>query len=370
MSRNTLLMSPSPPDKPDLGRLSGARVIVTGGAGFIGSRLVDRLLELGADVLALDNFDPFYPRTVKQANLQLARSRHVTRFRLIEADLRDGAALERHLREFRPDLVAHLAAKAGVRPSLESPADYFDTNVVGTIRLLEALKHLDTLEESGRGPRLVFASSSSVYGDRRHDDPHQGFVETDPIDRPVSPYAASKASAELAVRAFHHARTLRLRQINPDAPPIPTIILRFFTAFGPRNRPDLALAKFARLIREGRPVPMFGDGSTERDYTYVDDLVDGVVRALVFEPSPQSSQEVEVFNLGHSEPVRLSTMIDTLAAALGRPARIERLPEQPGDVGRTRADIRRARSLLGWSPVTSFEEGVTHFVEWLKSLDA
>ena len=356
-------------DGPDLRLIEGARVVVTGGAGFIGSRLVDRLLDLGADVVVLDNFDPFYPREVKKANLDPARSRQTARFRLIEADLRDAAALERHLREFRPDMVAHLAAKAGVRPSLEAPADYFETNVLGTVRLLNAINHLDTLAEAGRGPRLVFASSSSVYGDRRHDDPGLGFRETDPIDRPVSPYAASKASAELAVRAFHHARTLRLRETDPDASPIPTVILRFFTAFGPRNRPDLALAKFARLIREGRPIPMFGDGSTERDYTYVDDLVEGIVRALVFEPSSETAKEVEVFNLGHSEPIRLSVMIDTLAAALGRPARIERLPEQPGDVGRTRADTRRARALLGWSPVTPFEEGVARLVEWINSLE-
>ena len=313
------------------------RTLVTGGAGFIGSTLVDRLLANGGEVVALDNFDPFYPESAKRANLAAALSH--PRFRLVEADIRDAAAVRQVVSEAHPDAVAHLAAKAGVRPSIEAPALYAEVNVLGTTHLLEAACQLRPL------PRFVLASSSSVYGDR----PDAPFRETDPVDDPISPYAATKTACELLGRTFHSVHGL------------PVTALRFFTAFGPRNRPDLAVAKFARLIDLGEPVPVFGDGTTRRDYTYVGDIVDGVVRAL------DRCRGHHLYNLGHSSPVELRTMIATLADALGKPAILNHQPEQPGDVRQTYADITRARDELGYDPSTPFAEGIRRFVEWYRS---
>jgi UDP-glucuronate 4-epimerase len=313
------------------------RTLVTGGAGFIGSTLVDRLLDIGGEVVALDNFDPFYPESTKRANLAAAL-RH-PRFRLVEADIRDREAVHQLVSETRPDAIAHLAAKAGVRPSIEDPAVYAEVNVLGTTHLLDAACRLRPL------PRFVLASSSSVYGDR----PDAPFRETDPVDDPISPYAATKKAAELLARTFHNVHGL------------PVTALRFFTAFGPRNRPDLAVAKFARLIDRGSPIPVFGDGTTRRDYTYVEDIVDGVVRAL------DRCRTWHLYNLGHSTPIELRTMIATLADALGKPAIVEHLPEQPGDVRQTYADITRARGELGYEPTTPFAEGIRRFVAWYRS---
>jgi UDP-glucuronate 4-epimerase len=313
------------------------RVLVTGAAGFIGSNLVDRLLADGHVVVGLDAFDDFYAENLKRSNL--ARALSQPRFRLAEIDIRDAPAIDRlfELEEF--EAVAHLAARAGVRPSIERPSLYADVNVTGTVRLLEAACRLDPK------PRFVYASSSSVYGARNT----VPFRETDPVDLPVSPYAATKKACELLAHTFHHLHGL------------PVTGLRFFTAYGPRNRPDLAVASFARKIEAGQPIPMFGDGSTRRDYTYVGDLVDGVVRAL------ERCRSHHLYNLGHSHPVGLSQMIDTLAHALGKPAKIERLPEQPGDVPQTYADISRAAAELGYNPSTPFEEGIARFVAWFRS---
>ena len=313
------------------------RTLVTGGAGFIGSHLVDRLLDDGHEVVVLDNLDPFYSPARKRANLAAARTRPA--FRLVEADLRDAERVRGLVAEFRPDAIAHLAARAGVRPSIEAPALYVEVNVLGTTHLLEAAVRLDPL------PRFIFASSSSVYGDR----PDAPFREDDPVDHPISPYAASKKACELLASTFHHLYGL------------PVTGLRFFTAYGPRNRPDLAIAKFAERIERGEPIPMYGDGSTRRDYTYVGDIVEGVVRAI------ERCRSHHLYNLGNSRPIALSDMIAALGEALGKTPRIERLPEQPGDVRMTCADTTRAEAELGYRPRTPFAEGLARFVEWFRT---
>ncbi len=310
------------------------RTLVTGGAGFIGSHLVDRLLADGDQVLVLDNFDPFYPEATKRANLLRARTN--PRFRLVEGDIRDVRAVHRLFQEFRPEAIVHLAARAGVRPSIDDPSLYADVNVNGTVRLMEAACRLDPR------PKFVYASSSSVYGDR----PDAPFRETDPVDLPVSPYAATKKACELFAFTFHHLHGL------------PVSGLRFFTAFGPRNRPDLAIAKFADLIDRGEPVPMFGDGTTRRDYTFVEDIADGIVRAI------EHCKGHHLYNLGNSDPIELRTMIATLGEALGKSPRIDRRPEQPGDVRQTFADITRAETELGYRPRTPFREGIERFIQW------
>lgn len=312
-------------------------ILVTGAAGFIGSHLVDRLLDDGLDVVGLDNFDSFYDPIRKRRNLSFALDH--PRFRLVELDLRDADALHRLIAAHHPSGIIHLAARAGVRPSIEQPSLYVDVNVLATTHLLEAACRLDPL------PRFVYASSSSVYGDR----PDAPFRESDPVDHPISPYAATKKACELLAHTFHHLHGL------------PVTGLRFFTAYGPRNRPDLAIYKFARLIAAGQRIPMFGDGTTRRDYTYVADIVDGVVRAL------HHCTSHHLYNLGHSEPVTLRDMIATLGQALGKEPLIERLPEQPGDVRQTYADISLARSELGYSPSTPFPLGISRFVDWFRS---
>jgi UDP-glucuronate 4-epimerase len=313
------------------------RTLVTGGAGFIGSHLVDRLLAGGHEVIALDNFDPFYAEARKRANLAEA-ARH-PRFRLVERDIRDAEGIEQLFREARPEAVVHLAARAGVRPSIEQPALYAEVNVTGTVHLLQAACRVEPR------PRFVYASSSSVYGDRAE----APFRETDPVDLPVSPYAATKKACELLAHTFHHLHGL------------PVTGLRFFTAYGPRNRPDLAIAKFAELIERGRPVPMFGDGTTRRDYTYVGDIIDGVVRAV------ERCRGHHLYNLGHSDPIELRAMIAAIGEALGKTPIIERLPEQPGDVRQTYADVSRAAAELGYAPRTPFREGLEQFAAWFRA---
>ena len=313
------------------------RTLVTGGAGFIGSHLVDRLLADGGEVIALDNFEPFYPASSKRANL--AEAGRSGRFRLVELDIVRGEALAALVLEARPDAIVHLAARAGVRPSIDDPAGYALVNVVGTAHLLEAACRLEPR------PRFVYASSSSVYGDRA-DAP---FRESDPLEPPVSPYAATKRACELLAQTFHHLHGL------------PVTGLRFFTAYGPRNRPDLAISKFADLIERGRPVPMFGDGSTRRDYTYVGDIVDGIVRAV------DRCEGAHLYNLGNSRPIELRAMIAALGEALGKAPEIDRRPEQPGDVRQTYADIGRAAEDLGYAPSTSFGRGLERFVAWFRA---
>jgi UDP-glucuronate 4-epimerase len=315
---------------------AGRHVLVTGGAGFIGSNLVDRLLSDGDRVTVVDNFDPFYPRSRKLANLRQAGAH--PGFRLEEVDIRDAARVAELVRQARPDAIVHLAARAGVRPSIDDPSLYAAVNVQGTVHLLEAACRLDPR------PKFVYASSSSVYGDR----PDAPFRETDPVDDPVSPYAATKKACELLAYTFHHLHGL------------PVTGLRFFTAYGPRNRPDLAIAKFAGLIDRGEPVPMFGDGTTRRDYTFIDDIVDGVVRAV------DRCASHHLYNLGNSDPVALRDMIEAIGEALGKTPHIQHLPEQPGDVRQTFADVSRASAELGYRPRTPFREGLKRFVDWYR----
>jgi UDP-glucuronate 4-epimerase len=310
-------------------------VLVTGAAGFIGSTLVDRLLSEGRRVVGLDSFDPFYPEEAKRRNLRTALAS--SEFQLIEGDIRDPDAVARSFETARPEGVVHLAALAGVRPSLERPAAYVDVNVHGTTRLLEAAARHG-------GPRFVFASSSSIYGER-DDGP---FRETDPVERPVSPYAATKRAGELVAHTFHHAHGLEIT------------CARIFTAYGPRQRPDLAIRKFAERMIGGGSVPIFGDGSALRDFTFVNDLVDGLVRAL------DTPLGFAVLNFGGGRKVSVLEVVKLLEQVLEVPAEIEWLPRQTGDVSRTWADISAAREALGYAPATSFEEGVRRFATWLK----
>ena len=309
------------------------RVLVTGAAGFVGSTLVDRLLAEGREVVGLDSFDPFYPEALKRRNLAGAL-RHPA-FRLERGDIRDPAAVERAFAA-RPQAVVHLAALAGVRPSLERPAAYADVNVTGTSIVLDAaVRH--------GGARVVFASSSSVYGERTTGP----FRETDPVERPVSPYAATKKAGELVAHTFHHAHAL------------PVVCARIFTAYGPRQRPDLAIRKFAERMRRGEPIPIYGDGSSLRDFTFVGDLVDGLVRAV------DRDLGYAILNFGAGRETQLLDVVRMLEGALGLKAQIEWLPPQVGDVPRTWSDSTAAREALGYDPRTTLEEGIARFARWL-----
>jgi UDP-glucuronate 4-epimerase len=297
---------------------------------------VDHLLADRAEVVVVDNFDPFYARATKELNLASALKN--TRCRLVELDIRDRDGVKRLVEQVHPDAIVHLAARAGVRPSIEAPSLYTEVNVLGTVHCLEAAARIEP------HPRFVYASSSSVYGDR----PDAPFRETDSVDYPVSPYAATKKACELLAFTFHHLHGL------------PVTGLRFFTAYGPRNRPDLAIAKFTRLIDRGELVPMFGDGTTRRDYTFVRDIVSGIVQAI------HRCKSHHLYNLGNSDPVELRSLIQAIGVALGKEPMIQRLPEQPGDVRQTYADISRATRELGFSPSTPFADGLSEYVNWYR----
>lgn len=313
------------------------KILVTGGAGFIGSSLVDRLLAGGHEVVALDVFDAFYDPAIKEANLEAARGS--ASFVELRGDVRDPAVLAGLPEGI--EAVVHLAARVGVRASIEEPALYTSVNVQGTAELLEWMR--------GRGiGKLVFASSSSVYGDNEK----VPFSEGDPVDHPISPYAATKRAAELLCHAYHTLFGLSV------------VCLRFFTVYGPRQRPDLAIHAFTRLMTEGRPVPMFGDGSSERDYTFIDDILNGVEGALRF--VAVGDPAFQIINLGESRTVPLARMVELLADRLGTQPTIQRLPPQAGDVRRTFADVAKARRLLGYEPATSFEDGLDAFVRWFE----
>lgn len=316
--------------------MTGAeRICVTGAAGFIGSTLVDRLLGEGREVVGIDNFDPFYPEAQKRQNLEAAM--RAESFRLEEADIRDRGSLDRIFSAGRFDAVVHLAALAGVRPSLERPAEYTDVNVNGTAALLEsAVEH--------GSPRIVFASSSSVYGER-DDGP---FCETDRVDFPVSPYAATKRAGELVAHSFHHAQGLSVS------------CLRFFTAYGPRQRPDLAIRKFSEKMMRGEKIPVFGDGTSLRDFTFIDDVVDGLCRAV------DTDLGYAILNFGAGGKIKVLEMVEQLERALGVSADIDWQPLQTGDVPRTWADVRAARAALGYEPKVAFPDGIDRFVAWLK----
>ncbi len=310
------------------------RVFVTGAAGFLGSTLVDRLLAEGREVVGLDSFDPFYPEDQKQRNLASALGSST--FQLVRGDIRNADTVASLFSETRFSSVVHLAALAGVRPSLERPAVYADVNVHGTSVVLEAAVNHGN-------PRVVFASSSSVYGERE-DGP---FRETDPVERPISPYAATKRAGELVAHTFHHAHGLSVT------------CARIFTGYGPRQRPDLAIRKFAERMLEGMPIPVFGDGHSLRDFTYVDDLVDGLVKAI------DRDLDFAILNFGAGRKVTVLEVIELLEKTLKVPAEIEWLPAQTGDVRRTWSDTRAAREALGFEPQVSFEEGIARFADWL-----
>ena len=310
--------------------------LVTGGAGFIGSHVCERLLLEGHTVTAFDDLNDFYNPAIKQQNLDSLQSIGPG-FHFTRGDLTDAAAVEKLIQTGHFDQIIHLAARAGVRPSLEQPALYQRVNVEGTVNVLEAARR--------HGPaKVIIASSSSVYGVNSK----VPFSESDPIFSAISPYAASKLACEALGHVYHHVYGLDV------------VMLRFFTVYGPRQRPDLAIFKFAQLISQGRPIPVFGDGSTARDYTYVTDTVDGIMACT------QQKFGYDVFNLGESATVTLSHLIAVLERALGKKAIIDRKPLQPGDVPLTYADISKARKHLGYHPTIKIEEGIPRFVEWFR----
>ena len=315
------------------------RILVTGAAGFIGSWLSERLLGRGDRVVGFDNFDPFYDRSIKERNLKAARES--AGFELVEGDLRDRGAVFRLFDEGAFDAVVHLAARAGVRPSLADPAGYCETNLTGTAHLLEAMRE-------GGCHRFVFASSSSVYGNNRK----VPFHEDDRVDFPISPYAATKKAGEELCHVYHAVHGFSI------------LVLRFFTAYGPRQRPEMAIHAFTRRLFAGHPIPVFGDGSMERDFTYVDDVVNGVIGSV---DHVIDEKTFRILNLGESEPIRLARLVEALEGATGCEARIDRLPVPPGDVERTFADVSRARELLGYEPRVGLDEGLRRFVAWYRA---
>ena len=312
---------------------------ITGAAGFIGSSLAERLLKEGNKVVGIDNFCDFYNPTIKENNIKEINLNE--NFKLYKNDIRDRQAIEKIFKENNIDVVIHLAAMAGVRPSIENPVLYQEVNCMGTQNILEEMK-LNNITN------LVMASSSSVYGNCKT----VPFKEDMIVDFAISPYAATKKANEVMTHVYH-----KLFNFN-------VIMLRFFTVFGPKQRPDLAINKFTRLMLEDKEIPMFGDGTTSRDYTYIEDIVDGIIRSAKYVEN--NNNVYEILNLGNSTPVTLKEMINTIAKVLGKAPKINQLPMQPGDVQRTFADISKAKELIGYDPKTSFEKGIENFVEWYK----
>lgn len=313
------------------------KVLVTGGAGFIGSHTVERLLAKGSEVTVLDEFNDYYDPAIKRANVAAFQEKGAVR--VVEGDIRDQATVSRVFADGKFDTVIHLAARAGVRPSIDDPALYLATNINGTFHLLEAAKATSV-------PRFVFASSSSVYGINKK----VPFAETDRIEQTISPYAMTKMAGEQMCSNYTNLYGIR------------TTCLRFFTVYGPRQRPDLAISKFTQLIDEGKPIPRYGDGSTARDYTFIDDIVDGIMAAAAYE-----GDAFDIFNLGGSRTTTLAGLISAVEDALGKKAIIQELPLQPGDVPLTYADVTKSKRLLGYSPHTPIQEGIPKYVEWYLS---
>ncbi|HOZ51568.1 MAG TPA: GDP-mannose 4,6-dehydratase [Chitinophagaceae bacterium] len=310
-------------------------ILVTGGAGFIGSHLCEKLLSLGNRVTTIDNFDAFYDRSIKEQNLKISLTN--PNFKFIELDIINMNSLLQLCNE-QYDIIIHLAAKAGVRPSIENPLEYQTVNVGGTQNLLEFAK-LKNIKD------FVFASSSSVYGI----NPNFPWKENDYVLNPISPYASTKISGELLGHVYSHLFGIRFTA------------LRFFTVYGPRQRPDLAIHLFTKKIMNEIPINIFGDGSTRRDYTYVDDIVEGIVNACQYNKS-----KFQVFNLGNSHTISLSNMIETIEKAIGKKAILNRMSEQAGDVPITFSDIEKSKRELHYQPQTEFEDGIAKFVNWLK----
>lgn len=311
-------------------------ILVTGAAGFIGSHVCEHYLNRGFEVIGIDNFDPFYAAQFKELNLvALKKSR---RFKFYKTDIRNQKSLSEICAGNKVDVVIHLAAKAGVRPSIESIEEYYDVNVNGTVSLLEAMRKNNV-------KKMVFASSSSIYGN----NPKVPFSETDSVDNPISPYASTKKSGELLCHVYKHLYDFDIT------------CLRFFTVFGPRQRPDLAIHKFTKLIDEGKPIPFYGDGSTCRDYTYIEDIVGGINCAI------NHLRGYQLFNLGESNVITLTHLVKTIENSLNKKAILNKLPIQPGDVVKTYADISKAKSEIGYNPQFNFERGIIEFVNWYKS---
>jgi UDP-glucuronate 4-epimerase len=308
------------------------RILVTGGAGFIGSHLAEKLLSAGRDVAILDDFNDFYDPQIKRENIARI-SRNVE---IHHVDLRDNAAMRNLFHRQKFETIAHLAARAGVRPSIQNPQLYYDTNVAGTLHLLDAAR-LTGVE------RFIFASSSSVYGVLKK----VPFSEDQHLTQTLSPYAATKIAGEFLCSTFSHLYQMRV------------VVLRYFTVYGPRQRPDLAIHQFARRIYAGEAIDQFGDGTTRRDYTYIDDIIQGTLAGLKYE-----GPLFDIFNLGESETIRLKDLISAIESALGKTAKIKQLPEQPGDMPLTCADISKAKKLLGYNPKTKFREGLPRFIDW------
>lgn len=310
------------------------KCLITGGAGFIGSSLADRLLSAGHDVVVVDNFNDYYDISIKERNVKhnLNKEQYV----LYRADIEDIDAIQKIFAENEFDVVVHLAARAGVRPSLERPLDYVKTNILGTVNILQCMQRYGV-------KKLVFASSSSVYGNCSE----QRFSEDLKVNQPISSYAATKSSCEQLCYTWHH-----LYGIN-------VVALRFFTVYGPRQRPDLAIHKFTEKIEKCIPIQMYGDGSTQRDYTYIEDILNGICAAIDYDKTGY-----EIINLGGGEPITLLDMIKTIEKTLDKKAIIETLPMQPGDVDKTVCDWSKAHRLLGYTPQTCFAQGIQKFVDW------
>ncbi len=309
--------------------------LVTGGAGFIGSHVVDRLLANGKKIICLDNFDNFYDPAIKRRNISEAIKN--PDFKLIEGDIRDLKLLKDIFSSHKISHVFHPAARAGVRPSIADPLLYEDVNIKGTMNMLEMAKEFKV-------ENFVFASSSSVYGENKK----VPFSESDNVDKPISPYAATKKACEEICFTYHHLYNISIT------------CLRFFTVYGPRQRPEMAIHKFTRLIDEGKKIPMFGDGSSKRDYTYIDDIIDGVMKSL------DKRHAFEIFNLGESETTELRKLISLIEKNLGKKAQIDEQPNQPGDVSITYADIEKAKSMLQYNPTTKIEKGIELFIKWYR----
>jgi UDP-glucuronate 4-epimerase len=308
------------------------RILVTGGAGFIGSHLVEKLLSVGHEVVILDDFNDFYDPQIKHANI----ADFAKNVAVCQVDLRENDSVRSVFRREKADVIVHLAARAGVRPSIQQPRLYYDTNVIGTLHLLEAARVTGV-------ERFIFASSSSVYGASKT----VPFSEEQHLTQTLSPYGATKIGGEFLCSTYSHLYQMRV------------VALRYFTVYGPRQRPDLAIHQFTRRIYAGQPIDQFGDGTTRRDYTYIDDVVQGTMAALNY-----GGPLYDFFNLGESQTIQLNELISAIENALGKKAKINELPEQPGDMPLTYADISKARKLLGYDPTTKLSEGLPKFVDW------
>lgn len=319
-------------------------ILVTGGAGFIGSHLCERLLKEANRVYVIDNFNNYYDPSIKRRNIEEIKKMcqenniKLNKFKVFEGDIRDTTFLKQVFVN-KIDSIVHLAAMAGVRPSIQNPVLYYDVNITGTLNLLEKCKENNIKQ-------FVFASSSSVYGNNEKIP----FMERDIVDNPISPYAATKKSGELLCHTYHHLFDMNVA------------CLRFFTVYGPRQRPDLAIHKFTNLIIEGKDIPFYGDGTTSRDYTYIDDIINGIIGSIDYIDTDE--KVFNVFNLGGDKTVSLLEMIETIENALYKKSNLNKMPMQPGDVNRTCADITHSKKLIGYNPQTKFEEGIRKFIKW------